>query len=113
LDERIGPVFGDQSIFINAAVFRKMGGFADIPLMEDLEISGRLRRLGRIRLLDPPIWSSARRFQQIGNWKTTIFNATLIALYYLGVSPVRLHQWYYGARKKREEAQAEAMLFME
>jgi hypothetical protein len=60
-----GPLFGDQSIFVKADLFRQMGGFADIPIMEDIEFSRRLRRMGRIVLLDPPLWSSPRRFRSL------------------------------------------------
>jgi rSAM/selenodomain-associated transferase 2 len=91
-----GPLFGDQSIFVRSSVFERMGGFADIPLMEDLEFSGRLRRLGSVVLLDPPLWSSPRRFRGHGNWRTTLLNLALIGLFYLGVDPRTLHRWYYG-----------------
>jgi len=93
-----GPLFGDQSIFVKTGTFREMGGFANIPLMEDLDFSRRLRRVGRIALLEPPLWSSPRRFRQIGSWRATLFNAGFIVLFYLGVSPQRLHRWYYGKR---------------
>ena len=90
-----GPLFGDQSIFVRASVFKRLGGFADIPLMEDIEFSRRLRRLGSIVLLDPPLWSSPRRFRRLGTWRTTLLNGSLIGLFYLGVDPYTLHRWYY------------------
>jgi hypothetical protein len=96
-----GPLFGDQSIFVKADVFQEMGGFADIPLMEDIEFSRRLRRRGRITLLDPPVWSSPRRFRRLGNWRTLLLNALFIFLFYFGVSPHTLHRWYYGGRFDR------------
>ena len=90
-----GPLLGDQSIFVRASVFERLGGFADIPLMEDIEFSRRLRRLGDTVLLDPPLWSSPRRFRRLGNWRTTLLNGTFIGLFYLGVDPYTLHRWYY------------------
>jgi rSAM/selenodomain-associated transferase 2 len=93
-----GPLFGDQSLFVKTDVFRQLGGFADIPIMEDIDFSRRLRRLGPITLLDPPLWSSPRRFRRLGNARTLIVNTALIALFYLGVSPQRLHRWYYARR---------------
>ena len=90
-----GPLFGDQSIFVRSSVFERLGGFADIPLMEDLEFSGRLRRLGSVVLLDPPLWSSPRRFRRQGNWRTTLLNVVFIGLFYFGVDPGTLHRWYY------------------
>jgi Glycosyltransferase like family 2 len=93
-----GPLFGDQSIFVKVDVFRQLGGFADIPLMEDIEFSRRLRRMGRITLLDPPVWSSPRRFRRLGNSSTLLLNTLFIALFYLGISPHTLHRWYYSER---------------
>jgi hypothetical protein len=90
-----GPLFGDQSIFVKASVFRKLGGFAEIPLMEDLEFSRRLRRTGRVAILDPPLWSPPRRLGRFGTWWRTFRNTAFIALFYLGVDPHTLHHWYY------------------
>lgn len=90
-----GALYGDQSIFVRSDVFQRLGGYAAIPLMEDVELSLRLRRAGRIALLDPPIASSPRKHLRQGPWRTTFQNASLILLYKLGVSPHRLHSWYY------------------
>ncbi|HZJ17624.1 MAG TPA: TIGR04283 family arsenosugar biosynthesis glycosyltransferase [Chthoniobacteraceae bacterium] len=95
-----GALYGDQSIFVRRAHFAdRLGGFADIALMEDVEFSQRLRRSGRVALLDPAITSSSRRHLQCGCWKTTLTNAMLIVLFRLGVQPERLHAWYYGIRQ--------------
>jgi rSAM/selenodomain-associated transferase 2 len=90
-----GSFFGDQSIFVRRAAFDAMGGYAAIPLMEDLEFCRRLRRMGKTRLLDPAIGSSPRHAKRFGSWRTTIRNGGLITLYRLGVSPHTLHRWYY------------------
>ena len=95
-NRRFGTLFGDQSIFVRRDHFHRLGGFADIPLMEDVEFSKRLRRSGPLALLDPPVATSTRRHAKFGAWKTTLTNATLISLYHLGVPPERLHAWYYG-----------------
>jgi hypothetical protein len=94
-----GTLYGDQSIFVRRDVFLKLGGFAKIPLMEDVEFSRRLRASGKIAVLDPPVESSARRHLRKGAWRTTIQNGLFIALYNLGVSPHLLHRWYYGGAK--------------
>jgi uncharacterized protein len=88
-----GPLFGDQSLFVRTTVFQKIGGFANFPLMEDVEFSRHLRRAGRVTLLDPPLWSPPRR---PGTWRTAIRNSALICLFYLGIEPRTLHRWYYG-----------------
>jgi uncharacterized protein len=91
-----GTLYGDQSIFVRRDVFQQLGGFARIPLMEDVEFSRRLRAAGKIAVLDPPVESSARRHLRKGAWRTSIQNGLFIVLYKLGVSPHRLHRWYYG-----------------
>jgi rSAM/selenodomain-associated transferase 2 len=94
-NERGGTLYGDQSIFVRREVFTRLGGFAEIPLMEDVEFSRRLRRAGRTVLLDPPIATSPRHHQRHGPWRTTARNAAMLVLYRCGVSPHRLHRWYY------------------
>ncbi|HEX8371991.1 MAG TPA: TIGR04283 family arsenosugar biosynthesis glycosyltransferase [Chthoniobacterales bacterium] len=93
-----GSLFGDQSIFVRTEHFRKLGGFREYPLMEDMEFSQRLRKSGRIILLDPPMRSSARRHLQRGAWRTSLQNVLFIVLYHAGVSPVTLHRWYYSLK---------------
>jgi len=95
LARRGGTLYGDQSIFVRREVFERLGGFAKIPLMEDVEFSRRLRGAGKIAVLDPPVASSDRRHLRKGAWRTTIQNGLFILLYHLGVSPHRLHRWYY------------------
>lgn len=107
LNRHGGTLYGDQSIFLRREVFERTGGFASIPLMEDVEFSRRFRRAGKIVVLDPPVASSARRHLRKGAWRTTIQNGLFIVLYKLGVSPHRLHRWYYGdnpASAPREKA---------
>jgi rSAM/selenodomain-associated transferase 2 len=94
---RGATLYGDQSIFVRRDVFQKLGGFAPIPLMEDVEFSPRLRRAGKVVLLDPPLRSSARHHHRQGAWRRTIQNGALLLLYKAGVPPRRLHRWYYGA----------------
>jgi rSAM/selenodomain-associated transferase 2 len=108
LDNCGSTLYGDQSIFVRRSHFEKLGGFAAIPLMEDIEFSRRLRRSGRTVVLDPPISTSARRHTEQGAWKVSIQNAWLILLYRLGVSPWRLHDIYYHRRNGRNTAQPAA-----
>ena len=81
---------------MHRTVFEALDGFADLPLMEDVEFSCRLRRrAGRLSILTPAIGSSARKHLRQGRWHTTLVNALLLLLYSLGVSPRRLYGWYY------------------
>ena len=99
-----GPLFGDQSIFVRRTVFEALHGFADIPLMEDVEFSCRLRRLGRVAILDPAIRTSPRKHLQQGSWRTTIRNGFMLFMYVLGASPQRLHALYYQHLTKQQES---------
>ena len=94
-----GSFFGDQSIFVRREIFRALGGFASIPLMEDIEFSRRLRRFGKVAVLDPPLESSQRRHLERGAWRTSLQNGLFIALYKCGLSPAQLHRWYYRERQ--------------
>lgn len=91
-----GTIYGDQSVFVRREVFVRLGGFAPIPLMEDVEFSRRLRRAGKIVLLDPPMRSSPQRQIEQGAWRVTLRNLSFLIAFRAGVSPERLHRRYYG-----------------
>ncbi len=103
LTRRGGTLFGDQSVFVRREVFLRLRGFAEIPLMEDVEFSRRLRSAGKVVVLDPPVQTSARRHLREGAWRKSIQNGLIILLYKLGVSPERLHRWYYRHRAAERE----------
>lgn len=86
--------YGDQGIFVRSDVFRELGGFPDLRLMEDLYFMKRLKRCGRIALLSSPLKVSARRWQQRGLVTQTIRNWGLISAAHLGMSPDRLARFY-------------------
>jgi rSAM/selenodomain-associated transferase 2 len=89
---------GDQAMFVRRDVFERMGGYANIPLMEDVELSRRLKRAGHIACLRQRVASSARRWQKDGVVRTILLMWALRALYFAGVSPVRLRRLYDDAR---------------
>lgn len=87
--------YGDQAQFFRKAYFESLGGFADIPLMEDVEIMQQVKkRKGICRILPEKVYTSARRWEKEGALYCTLRNWTLISLYYLGVSPYRLAKYY-------------------
>ncbi len=88
---------GDQAIFVRRAAFQRLGGYPDIPLMEDVEFTRRLKRAGRRACLHTRVTASARKWEREGPLRTIILMWALRFLYMLGVSPARLHRWYYGA----------------
>jgi rSAM/selenodomain-associated transferase 2 len=87
---------GDQCLFVRAEVFRCLSGFADIPLMEDVELCKRLRQLTKPLIISQAVVTSSRRWQQRGIIKTVWLMWSLRLAYFLGVSPQRLAQSYYG-----------------
>lgn len=86
--------YGDQAIFLKAAVFQEIGGFPNLPIMEDFELMRRLRGQGRIAIVPAPVLTSGRRWQKLGVLKTTLINQLIIAGYFLGVPPTQLIRWY-------------------
>jgi rSAM/selenodomain-associated transferase 2 len=86
--------YGDQGIFLKATLFHEIGGFPEIPIMEDFEFMLRLRHQGRITLVPAPVLTSGRRWQKLGVVKTTLINQLIIVCYFLGVSPEQLIRWY-------------------
>jgi rSAM/selenodomain-associated transferase 2 len=93
-----GMCTGDQAIFVRRSVFESMGGFADIPLMEDLEFSRRLKRKGTVVALKDTVTTSFRRWEQQGPLQTILRMWTLRFLYWMGWDPQRLHQYYHHVR---------------
>ena len=86
---------GDQALFVRREIFVALGGFPDIPLMEDVEITRRLKRRGRQAALREKVTTSARKWEREGVARTVGLMWTLRLLYACGVSPARLHRWYY------------------
>jgi rSAM/selenodomain-associated transferase 2 len=93
-----GIATGDQAIFVRRQTFERMGGFPDIPLMEDIEFSRRLKRQGPTAALTDCVTTSFRRWEKTGPLRTILLMWMLRFLYWLGVSPSRLNQWYRAVR---------------
>ena len=86
---------GDQAIFVCREPFDALGGYPDIPLMEDVELCRRLKRRGRLAALRRCVTTSARKWEREGAVRTILLMWVLRILYMAGVSPVLLHRWYY------------------
>lgn len=97
--KRFGLIFGDQGLFLRRDIFDELGGFADVSLMEDWEVSRRLRKfhkLGLIHALDTVIGTSARRYMKNGRLKTWLKMNLVKALYILGTDTEILRRIYDG-----------------
>jgi rSAM/selenodomain-associated transferase 2 len=82
-----GWFLGDQAIFVRKQVFESLGGFRDLDLFEDLDFSRRMRQMGQVVTLFPPVISSSRRFQRRGAVLTTLSDLWLTARYVMGANP--------------------------
>lgn len=85
--------YGDQGLLISRALYDEIGGFADIPLMEDVDI---VRRIGRhrLRLLPASVVTSAEKYRRNGYFVRSTRNLFCLGLYFLGVSPSRIVKLY-------------------
>lgn len=86
--------YGDQALFVRRWAFDELGGFPELPIMEDYEFVRRLRRLGRLALLNEAAVTSGRRWQRLGFLRTTLINKLVIAGYHCGVPPSKLAALY-------------------
>jgi rSAM/selenodomain-associated transferase 2 len=87
--------YGDQAIFIRASCFRTLGGFKEIPIMEDVDLMRRIRReRRRIVIFREPVLTSARRWEKEGLVFGTLRNWFLMTFYLCGVAPERLARFY-------------------
>lgn len=86
--------YGDQAIFLRAKTFQQIGGFADLPIMEDFELIQRLKKKGAIAIVPASVITSGRRWERLGVFRTTLINQFLIWAYFLGVPCDRLARWY-------------------
>ena len=93
-----GICTGDQGMFVRRTVFESIGGYADIPLMEDIEFSRRLKQKGTILALRETVTTSFRQWEQHGPLRTIVRMWILRFLYWGGWDPHRLQQYYKHVR---------------
>jgi len=86
--------YGDQGIFVRRSVFQQLGGFREMPIMEDLDFFQRLHRTGRVALIKQPLTTSGRRFLENGILWQQLLNVVLVISYLLGARPESLSTWY-------------------
>jgi GT2 family glycosyltransferase len=95
---RLGLPYGDQGIFVRRDIFEALGGFAEVPLMEDVEFVRRARAAGPLREVPLPLVTSARRWRRDGWFRRSTRNVALVTLYFAGVRPSTLVRWYRAGR---------------
>lgn len=98
-----GIFYGDQGIFVRRAVFQRLGGFREWPLLEDYEFGRRLVKAGKTLCLRERLRVSSRRWEADRDgrshlWRTLASWFFLMSFYFLGVPPERLARWYWPIR---------------
>jgi rSAM/selenodomain-associated transferase 2 len=88
--------YGDQGLFVRRTAFRALGGYRPLALLEDLDLSRRLRRFGRTVLIPTPLDTSGRRFLERGPWRTFVFIVWLLLLATLRLDTERYAERWRG-----------------
>jgi rSAM/selenodomain-associated transferase 2 len=86
--------YGDQGLFVRREVFVALGGFRELPLLEDVDFVRRLLRKGGAFEVPLPLLTSSRRWRRDGWFRRSARNLAIISCYFAGVSPLRLARWY-------------------
>ena len=86
--------YGDQAIFLRAERFKAVGGYNNLPIMEDYAFMQQLKRQGKIAIASSSVLTSSRRWQKLGIARTTLTNQLIILGYFFRVSPDSLAHWY-------------------
>jgi len=89
-----GLPYGDQALFLPAVRFQQLGGFPEVPIMEDYLLVKRLGRKGKVITLREAVCTSPRRWLRLGIWRTTMLNQAIVLGHAAGVDPRRLARWY-------------------
>jgi len=93
-----GIATGDQALFVRREIFERLGGFADMPIMEDVDFTRRLKHAGCTASLRTLVVTSYRRWKRCGAFRTIVLMWTLRFLYWIGVHPDRLKNLYASVR---------------
>ncbi|MCA9055712.1 MAG: TIGR04283 family arsenosugar biosynthesis glycosyltransferase [Planctomycetaceae bacterium] len=88
--------YGDQAIFVRRSLFEQIGGYPEAPILEEVRLLQRLRRITRFRLADAVVGTDARRWERHGVLKTTVINWTVLAGAALRLPDWWLARLYYG-----------------
>ncbi len=97
---RLSLPYGDQAMFLRAESFRRLGGFAAVPLMEDIDLVARARAIGSIRIVPESVITSGRRWEAAGALRMTSINLACMIGHRLGIAPARLAAWRDGLSRR-------------
>ncbi len=101
---RRGWIYGDSGLVVRRSVYESVGGFRELPLFEDLDLSRRLRRRGKTGIVPGgALEVSARRWEREGVLARTLVNWALTLAWFAGVEPARLARYYPAERSVSRE----------
>lgn len=101
--------YGDQALFARRGVFEDLGGFPEMPFMEDVAFVRSIKRRGRIVRLHETVTTGARHWQRLGPVSTTLLNWSMVSLYLMGVPAERLEPHYRHWRRSQTRSEAEKL----
>ena len=96
---KIGLLYGDSGIFVRREAYEGVSGFKPLPLFEDLELVGRLRKIGKLVTLNAEIVTSSRRFENRAFLPVFVRWIAFQCLYWIGVSPHRMARIYHSEKE--------------
>ena len=90
----LGTPYGDQGLFVRKSAFDQVGGYPELPFMEDVALVRELGRIGKLVRLNAPITTGRRHWQNLGPFATTLLNWSMVSLYTIGVPAETLAPYY-------------------
>lgn len=97
----LGLPYGDQALFLRAETFWELGGFPEVPILEDLKLVRQAQKLGKVAIAPAAVSTSARRWETLGVWQTTLINQGVLVGAALGLPLERITQFYRRSRSKK------------
>lgn len=94
----LGWPYGDQGLFVRRETFEKLGGYSDIPILEDFYFVRQAKRIGRLHCVDKPVITSGRRWRKFGILRTTLLNQFVIIAAVMGTDLNKLRTLYREGR---------------
>ncbi len=101
-----GTLFGDRAMFIRRPAFETLHGFRPLPIMCDVDLSHRMKRIGKTRLIPGPVLSSSRKFDHEPVWLSPLLILWALAAFRLGVPGERIRDRYYESYAHRSGRKA-------
>ena len=86
--------YGDQALFITSSMFKVLGGFPELEIMEDFIFMQKIKKKGKVIILSECALTSARRWQQMGITRTTLINQLIVCGHFIGIPSAILAGWY-------------------